>query len=78
MGDLKLIKFTQSSNNRIQNKIDSFYSEFMQGDGDLEMAQKLLDITQEYLSQYEGDEVYQAVLKVRESIFYLDCFMYNE
>lgn len=78
MGDLKIVKFPQTTDERIQNRIDSFCNEFMQQDGTMTHAQNLLQVIDDYLCQFEGEEIYHAAYKIKEAIFYIDLSMCDE
>ena len=77
MSDFKLIKSTLNSEQRIQNMIDRFHKEFMDQEGSMEYAQKLLLIIDEYLCQFDDEEIYHAAYKIKECSFYLDLWMHK-
>ncbi len=75
---LKLIKNQLTHEERIQNRIDAFREDILDGDGNMEYVQQILHATLEYLSQYEDDDIYCASVKVKESLFYVNNFINYE
>jgi hypothetical protein len=78
MSNLHIIPFAQTTEERIHARIDAFRKDFISQDGDLELANKLISLVVEYLQEFD-DELHldQAYLKLNESIFYLDKYMYG-
>lgn len=75
---VELLHCNTDYKSRIQANIDRFARELNYGDGDTEMAMQLLCVINDYLMGFEDGDVYQSAIKVRESIFYLNHFMYSE
>ncbi len=64
-----------TSEERIQLKIDSFRREFMNGDGDIDQVEQVLEIILEYLADFESDSMLeQAYIKLNESFFWLSSY----
>ena len=76
--NLTLIKNNLSHDQRIQAKIDSFRREIMQSEGDMQYVQEILEICLQYVSEYDDNDVYMSSIKIKEAIFYLDCFISGE
>ena len=78
MSNLYIIPTAFTSKERIEARIDAFRKDFISQDGDLELANSLISLVVEYLQEFD-DELHldQAYLKLNESIFYLDKYMYG-
>ena len=75
MPKLELIKNNISTEERIQNRIDAFARDVMNGDGDMEYVLQVLAICHDYMIEYEDEDVLMSAIKIKESIFYLDNFL---
>lgn len=72
---LLLIRNKLSHDQRIQARIDSFRKEIMQSEGDMRYVQEILGACYEYMCEYEDDDIYNACVKVKESLFYINNFI---
>ena len=78
MSNLRIIPFAQTTEERIFARIEAFKKDFMMQEGDLDLANNLIAVVVEYLQQFDDDiDLDQAFLKLNESIFYLDKYMYG-
>lgn len=78
MSNLRILPVAFTSKERIDARVAAFKKDFMQQEGDLELANELINVVVEYLQLFD-DEIHldQAYLKLNESIFYLDKYMYS-
>jgi hypothetical protein len=78
MSNLKVIPYASTSKERIEAKIESFKKDFLSQEGDLETANMLISVVIEYLSEFEYEHnLDQAYLKLGESHYYIDKYMYS-
>ncbi len=78
MSNLRILPVAITSKERIEARIDAFRKDFISQDGDLELANRLISLVVEYLQEFDEElHLDQAYLKLNESIFYLDKYMYG-
>jgi len=71
---LKLISNPLTYDERIQARIDGFAREIMYGQGDMDYIDQIMRIIYEYMTEYENGDIDMAAVKLKEAIFYVDCF----
>lgn len=72
---LTLIKNELTLEQRMQHRINALRRDLMQGEGEIEYTNAVLNIVYDYLCEYEDEDVLFAAVKVKEGIFYLDNFI---
>lgn len=75
MSDLKLITNTLTYDDRIQARIDGFAREIMAGQGNMEYVRDILIACNAYLVEYEDADIFMSCYKIKEAVFYIDCFL---
>ena len=75
MNNLVVLEYPQTSEERIQNKIESFRRELIGSDVSTDHVEDILEIVCEYLGQFENDPLLEQVfLKINEANFWLHSF----
>lgn len=72
--NLKLIKNEMSHEERMQHRIDALYRDLHSGDGDMTYVNDVLNAIHDYLQEYEDNDIFMSVYKIKEAIFYIDNF----
>ena len=71
---LKLIKNTMSYEERMQHRIDALQRDLFEGECDVDYANEMLNIIHDYLQQFEDNDIFMSVYKIKEAIFYIENF----
>jgi hypothetical protein len=75
MNNLIVLEYPQTTEERIQNKIESFRREMIGSDISTENVEDILEIVCEYLSQFEEHPMLEQVyIKINEANFWLHNF----
>jgi hypothetical protein len=76
MDNIRLLPPTNTSEERIQARIESFRKELLEGESNIEQVGEMIGIILEYLSNFEDDPyLNQAFVKLNESNFWLYSFI---
>ena len=75
MANLRLIKSNITREERLQNRIDSFCSEILMGEGQMDHLNAILLAIHDYMIQYDDPNVIMASIKIKEAGFYIDEFL---
>ena len=71
---LELIKNTLSYEERMQNRINALQRDLFEGEGDIDYANEMLNVIHDYLRQFEDNDIFMSVYKIKEAIFYIENF----
>ena len=73
--DLTLIKNTMTHDERMMHRIQALYRDLLSGDGDMSYAANVLNAVNDYILEYEDDDLLMAHYKIKEAVFYIDNFL---
>lgn len=74
---LTLIKNDGTTKERIQSRIDDFVNDIYSQDGGMDEVEDVLIAIQNYLAQFEDEDLYHSAVHLRQSIFYIASFLGN-
>jgi len=73
--NLKLITNELSHEERMMHRIRALYRDLDSGDGDVAYVQDVLMAIEEYLFQFEDEDIMMSTFKIKEAIFYIANFI---